>query len=99
MINPDNYPKLITVGDETYHVCFARKLNDGDLGFCDSDMKLIAISRDQTPDEMLCTFWHEILHAAEFSLGIDLGHPKIPKLEVLLAQVSLDLMRSQGVKE
>lgn len=98
MIPPEKYPKLISVGNETFHVCFAKKLKDC-FGFCDSEMMLIAISRDQTPEEMLCTFWHEVLHAAEFSLKIELGHPKIQKLELALAQVSLDLLRSMGVKE
>lgn len=51
------------------------------MGFCDSDMKLIAISRDQNADEMLATFFHELKHAIAFEYNIPLNHPKIRRLE------------------
>ena len=35
----------------------------GALGFCSSDLQLIAISEDQNDDAMQDTFLHEIMHA------------------------------------
>lgn len=95
-LKPKDYPKLVRVGDEDYRVCFARKLKNGDLGYCDSDMKLITISRDQDPDEMLATFLHEVLHAFEFESGLELGHPRINKLEYLLVSVLKQLTKREA---
>ncbi len=35
----------------------------GALGFCSSDLQLIAISEDQNDDAMQDTFLHEVMHA------------------------------------
>jgi hypothetical protein len=86
-MKPEQYPKLVRIGDVDYRVCFAKKLKNGDLGYCDDDMKLIAISRDQEPEEMLATFIHETLHAFEFETGMELGHPRIRKLEWMIAHL------------
>ncbi len=86
---PSQYPKLVPVKDEWYRVCFANKLNDGNLGFCDGEMKLIAISLDQEPKEMLATFFHELSHAAAFEFKLKLGHPIITKLEWVMADAMM----------
>lgn len=78
-LREDEYPEIVPVGRARYRVCFAKALKNGDLGFCDGDMKLIVLSRTQSPDEMLATFYHELLHAAEFELGVKLTHREIRK--------------------
>jgi hypothetical protein len=99
MFKPDDFPKLLKVLDEDYRVCFAQKLNEGDLGYCDSDMKLIVLSRCQDMDEMLATFFHEALHAFEFEHGISLGHSRIRKLEYFLVSITKQLLAKDGPNE
>lgn len=83
------FPVMIRVGQEDYAIRFASKLKNDDAGYCDSDMKLIVISRNQSPYEMLATLFHEALHAAEYEYNFELGHPKIRRLEYLISDIVL----------
>lgn len=94
-MKPSDYPPLLRVGKEQYRVCFAKKLKNDDAGYCDGDMKLIVISRDQDESEMFATAIHEALHAFEFEYGINLGHPAIRKLEWFLSELFTQLHLSK----
>jgi len=89
---PEHYPLLIPVGKKQWHVVFYDKLLGGDLGYCCQDSKVIGISRDQPPEEMMNTFIHEMLHAVEFEMGIVVGHPKIRKIEAVLGPIFLKML-------
>lgn len=90
-MKPEHYPPLIEIDGKTWHVVMAPKLKNADLGWCDGSLRVICLSRDQDDGELLETFIHEVLHAAEFEFGFTLGHPKIRKLERILASVFLQL--------
>lgn len=72
---------LVAVGRQWYRVCFARRLKNNDLGFCDGDMKLIVLSRNQSLKEMRATFEHELDHAFDYEYRLRLAHSKIKKME------------------
>jgi len=62
-------PKKINVFGTTYKI----KLVKTSLfsGLCDQDLKVILINIDQTDEQLLATFWHEIFHAMQFVLGMN----------------------------
>lgn len=91
LLRPNDLPELLEIGDVSYRVCLAKKLKNNDMGFCDDDMKLIVLSRNQELNELNATFWHEILHAIEFEFKLNLGHDKINKLEWAILQVMRQL--------
>lgn len=91
LLKPEEFPKLIRVGNETYHICFAPRLVEDNMGVCDDEMKLIVLSRKQSLEELNATFWHEILHAFEKEYKITLGHRTINKLEWCLLEVARQL--------
>jgi len=84
---PEDYPKLIQVKDAVYHIIFTDSMDKKVLGLCDDRMKLILISLNQPPSEMLATIWHELMHAVEKEFKVNLGHPRIRKLEWAIAQL------------
>lgn len=99
MRDPADFPKLVTVGEEEYHVVFFTKLTNDDAGFCDFDGKIIGISRHQPEEDLLATFFHEFLHACEHELGCPIGHPKIRKLEFALARAAAELFLRNPTKK
>ena len=52
---------------------FKVKLVDTSLfaGLCDPDLKTIFININQSEEQILATFWHEIFHAMQFVLGMN----------------------------
>ena len=40
-------------------------------GLCDPDLKTIFININQSEDQVVATFWHEIFHAMQFVLGMN----------------------------
>jgi hypothetical protein len=87
------YPDKVRIGRATYCVHFMDSLTEGDLGGCDMTNKIILISKRQSKNDMLATFWHELLHAIEYEYRVKLGHPKIEKLEYDLAEVLLQFLK------
>lgn len=83
-----DYPRALSIGNALYTVSFVNKMK-GCLGQCSGASKLILISRDQDAAEMLATYFHEVMHAWEFELGVKLGHPMIRKLEYAIVGVLL----------
>jgi hypothetical protein len=80
-------PRQIQVKDAVYTVIFVHEIKGGDMGGCDGVNRLIFLSLDQTREEMLASFYHELLHAIEFEYRVKLGHPKIERLEWDLARI------------
>ena len=39
-------------------------------GLCDSELKIIFINIDQSDEQLIATFWHEAVHAMQFTLGM-----------------------------
>lgn len=91
----ENVPKLLVIGNQTYHVIFCKKLRPKVLGMCDQENKVIYITLEQDPFEMVATVLHEALHAIECEFNVPLGHPKIRKLEYGLAQLFLQILAPQ----
>lgn len=52
---------------------FKIKLVDTPLfaGLCDPDLKTIFININQSEEQILATFWHEMFHAMQFVLGMN----------------------------
>lgn len=84
---PEDYPRLIRVKDAIYHVIFIDQLPENVLGMCDQGNKIIFILKGEDPHETHCTFWHEVLHAFEEEYKMPLGHPKIRRLEYMIAEI------------
>lgn len=40
-------------------------------GLCDPGLKTIFINIDQSEEQILATFWHEMFHAMQFVLGMN----------------------------
>lgn len=93
VLEKKDYPKTIEIGDETYSVVFVERTEEDDYGMCDQTNKIIIISLNQDSDEMLKTFWHEVLHGFEEEFKVKLGHKVINKLEHVLAQVQAQFYR------
>lgn len=56
-----------------FGVKFKIKLVDTNLflGLCDPDLKTIFININQSEEQILATFWHEMFHAKQFVLGMN----------------------------
>lgn len=91
LLKPEQFPKVIQVGEESYVIVFAKKLKQDDMGVCDDDMKLVILSRKQDIEELNATFWHEMLHAFEKEMKLKLGHKIITKLEWFIVKTLMQL--------
>lgn len=70
---------------QTYEIKWARKFKDRmQMAECDPGAHEITIKLGQTPTETFRCFIHEILHAIEFEMHIDIKHSMIYKLEEAL---------------
>lgn len=88
-----DFPKKLTIGDWEWRVVWKRRIIDEGvpcLGLCDSSTRTIYIKLGQSPEERLSTLLHEVLHAIEFSLGMDVGHKVINAIEGPLARLLLE---------
>lgn len=61
--------------------------HDNCRGLCTKEDRLIEISANQTPRNMMITFLHEFLHAISFEYGFPIPHILIYKLERPLAYI------------
>lgn len=85
---PFRWPKrLMICGTEYRIVVVSGELNEKYAGICYQDDKVILISKNQTHAEAMRTLLHEVMHAWEAELKIDIGHPKIRKLEHAMLQL------------
>ncbi len=85
---PSQFPELVRIGKRNWHVIFVDTIAKGsESGNCIFKNRLILIALDQDPKDYEATFWHEVLHAWEYETGLELGHPRINKLEWLLIDV------------
>lgn len=80
--NIRDYPKEITLNQETYKVRFVRQFEDKkQLGICDPSEREIVIRMGLGKKETFKTFIHEVLHLLEFEGPVTLHHKTIYKLE------------------
>lgn len=63
-------PGSFTILGTNYKVKLVKKIdNEGSLGICDPDKRLIKIRKDLLVEDMEATFLHELTHAILFTLG------------------------------
>jgi hypothetical protein len=79
-------PKTVDIGCSTYKVLVTNRMpkHNGQklYGLCCSGEKKIWVRKSLPQDELLATFWHEVLHAIDFEHGIEgLTHEVIYNLE------------------
>jgi hypothetical protein len=79
-------PKTIDVNSSTYRVIITNRIpsKKGQKldGLCCSATKKIWVRKSLPVDELLSTFWHEVLHALDFEYGIPaLNHDAVYQLE------------------
>lgn len=62
-------PNSLPVFGVKYKIRFV----DTDLfaGLCDPEKKTIFINRNQSKENIEITYWHEVFHAMQFSLGMN----------------------------
>lgn len=80
-------PKHLKIGKSVYCVVLSPDVDERYAGSCDQDRKVILLSSEDTREELMATFAHEILHALEVETKVKLGHKRINKMEYALAQV------------
>lgn len=81
-------PKQVKVRDAIYTVIFMDRLSGGDLGGMDPVNRLIMLSLDQTPEELVASWFHEFCHAIEHEYGVKMGHKVINRLEYDLVEIA-----------
>lgn len=59
-------------------------------GLCDPNSKAIFINVNQSEDQVVVTFWHEVMHAMQFTLGMDNAISK--EMMEMLAENSANLI-------
>lgn len=80
-----NFPKSIIVADREFQIKFKRKVEGHDvLGWCHED-GLIELEQGMPKLLLHEIFWHELLHALEYTYGFNLTHKHIYKLQKPLA--------------
>jgi hypothetical protein len=82
------YPRELSILGKPWKLRFCRTVPDPDprtVGLCDYEARTIWIKLGLTPKDRFETFWHEIIHAAEFSAGCRLNHRTVYKVEKTLA--------------
>ena len=82
------FPTHLKIGDAEYCVHFVNELDKNLAGICSQHAKFIIVSPNQSAEEIHKTLLHECLHAIEKEFKVTLGHPKIKKLEIALAQLN-----------
>jgi hypothetical protein len=85
-----DYPREILVGEELWKIRWKRKIIDNGvecLGLCCSLTKTIYIRLGQNKKERLSTLYHEVLHAIEYSYGIEIPHQLVYDLEGPLSEL------------
>lgn len=85
-------PASLRIGKHDYKIVITDVLDSSISGACHIYDKLILIDMKLSKSELMATLAHEILHAIEQEAGIELGHPKINKMEFLLAQIFEQIM-------
>lgn len=85
-------PQTLKIGEHDYKIVVTDVLAESVSGACHIYDKLILIDIKLSKSDLMATLAHEILHAIEQEAGIDLGHPKINKMEYMLAQVFEQIM-------
>jgi hypothetical protein len=91
-------PRKVDVGSVSYQIIVTNRIpkdkfikEKSIVGLCCGDTKRIWIKKGMPDDEMLSTFWHEILHALDFEYSIEgLTHEAIYELETPLAYFIAD---------
>lgn len=85
-------PSTLRIGKHDYKIVITDVLDPSVSGACHIYDKLILLDIKLSKSDLMATLAHEILHALEQEAGIELGHPKINKLEFLLAQIFEQIM-------
>ena len=84
-------PRKLKVKKTEYDVLLVPELSNGDVaGYCEDEVKLIAISLNQSERERFSTLIHEGLHAIEKEYRLKLKHKTVYALEKALCQLLLD---------
>lgn len=83
-------PKTVDINTATYRIIVTNRIPSQKGvkldGLCCSATKKIWVRKSLTPDELISTFWHEVLHALDFEYGCpNLNHEAIYQLETPLA--------------
>jgi hypothetical protein len=85
-----NFPATLRIKRAIWHIIITNTLDfDGQtvFGLCVPRTRTIYIKKNLTMRLALRTFWHEVSHAFEYEYDLNLGHRKINKLEVALADL------------
>ena len=95
-------PKTLVICDAVWQVEVVKRIGRGGLlGLCCPVSRRIHILGGLPPGEAWEVLIHEVLHAIEFGVGLELGHKVINRLERPLASVlgqCLGLDRTRAVK-
>lgn len=104
-----DYARLWIIGPDVWELHFCRKLpedapNQFTFGYTSKDLNKIFITYRQSPEELMETFFHEVLHAIEFSWQtkleisdkewVEIPHDIIYLMERCLAKFFVDNWKS-----
>lgn len=90
-------PETVKVGPVVYRVAYVPDLRDDDdrnreiFGHIDTGQKLITLNANNSPEQMVSTFFHECIHALDYSVfNLGLSENKVKRLGAGLAMLLLD---------
>lgn len=81
------YPNSLEINDQLWRVKFytPKTLQEArDAGLCHYPERTISINRFQSREEAFATLIHEIVHAFEYELRLEVDHKLVYKLERLI---------------
>lgn len=80
-------PTRVRVLGKHFTICFHPENDEqmeGNLGMCDQDKQMIYVSEGQATESEQSTVLHELIHAAEESMGLNLLEEQVKGMEVAM---------------
>ena len=79
-------PRKVKILGQTYTVHYKKEMED-DMGECDYVNNKITLLRGMTDEKTMQTFLHELIHAVEKSMNINLKEDQVDNLSLGLYQI------------
>lgn len=86
-------PQQFKLFNQNWRIRLSYPMEIGDdLGQCRADLKEIVLNPNQTPETLFHTLWHELVHAIEETLLLEMTERQVD----LVALGIIDLLRSNS---
>ena len=79
-------PKRVKILGQIYTVGYQSEMQD-DMGECDYQNNTITLLSGMPEEKMMQTFLHEIVHAIDFTMNLNLKENQVDNMSVALYQI------------